>query len=162
LYFGISFPFILVYRSFVFLLRLKKYAWRTQITENLFLGGYYFFPWDFYFLSQNHIDIAINLCKELPPLEFLFLKQKVKYFHIPVWDTKSISEEQYLPLKEYLQKNPQKRILITCALGQSRSASLLCKLLHDVYGYSLKDALALVSLKRNISFSPVQKKFVGI
>jgi hypothetical protein len=45
-----SYVGIIPYRFIAQFLK-ARFHWRTQITDRIYLGGFYFFPWDFSYLK---------------------------------------------------------------------------------------------------------------
>lgn len=135
----------------------KRFAWRTQITDRIYLGGFYFFPWDFLYPRKNKITMILNLCAEFPTHALLLRCLGVKYFYIPTRDKSGVNRESYKKFLEYFQKSNEK-VLVNCAMGQSRSASVVWKLLIDCYHYTPEDAENFLKEKRHISLSKKQKE----
>jgi|APSaa5957512576_1039674.scaffolds.fasta_scaffold375607_1 protein-tyrosine phosphatase len=81
----------------------------------------------------------------------------VKYFYCPTFDTFPVKKDEYQIIKNYYQKNPQAKILVNCAMGQSRSASIVWKLLVDCHDLSGEEAEIFLQKKRKISLTEKQK-----
>ncbi|CAI4050150.1 tyrosine/serine/threonine protein phosphatase MSG5 SKDI_14G2690 [Saccharomyces kudriavzevii IFO 1802] len=89
-------------------------------------------------------DLVINVAKEIPNLESLIppeMARKVRYYHIEWTHTSKIvsdlSRLTHIMHTAYLQN---KKILVHCQCGVSRSASLIVAYIMRYYGLNLNDA----------------------
>lgn len=126
----------------------------THIIDNIYLGSVYNSV-DFDYLHNNNFGLIINLTTTSTPK----FNSYFNYLHCPIEDNNKESIKSFLnPIYNYIinyQNNPNninKKILIHCVMGASRSASVviyyLIKKYKDDFIYS--SALNYVYRKRPI------------
>ena len=122
----------------------------THIIDDIYLGN----ACDascFYKLKEYNITNIINSTKEIPN----YFESDFEYFKIDIYDVNSNSynNDIFNNTLDYiyrLQTEKNKKILIHCYMGSSRSATLVILYLMDRYEYTLEQALELVKSKRDI------------
>lgn len=128
-------------------------AHANEILPGLWLGDAHASQ-DADFFQRNNIGAVLNATKDLP------IKFNVEWMRIPVDD--NLKQEEinnmcaYLPhAASMIYKNymlDQKSILVHCAAGMQRSATIIAYFLHSYLGYSMQDAMALIVSKRPVAF----------
>jgi protein-tyrosine phosphatase len=110
------------------------------ITDNgntIWLGNYHS-ALDFNFLKNNNINVVINCTKEIPFIyELSDIPLHLETVRIPLYDTPNVEDNKmlYNHLKKTIEFlnlkffKEHKNILIHCAAGKSRSASVLAAFL---------------------------------
>jgi len=126
----------------------------SHIIDNIYLGSVYN-SIDYEYLDKNDYGLIINLTTTSNPKYY----NKFTYLHCPIEDNNNESIRPYLkPLYEYImeyEKKPEnrnKKILIHCVMGASRSASIVIYYLMNKYkdDYIYSTALNYVLQKRPI------------
>lgn len=106
------------------------------------------------FMRRNSIQAILNCTKDLP------VRFAVENMRIAVHDdlrTESVKRMcELLPhAGSFLYKNhvlDNRAVLVHCAAGIQRSATIAAYYLHTYFGYSMQDAIALVIAKRPVAF----------
>lgn len=100
-------------------------------------------------LEEHKIDAILNISQELPnfyPASYTYLRVSVK--DLPSGSLKTRFEECYQFIKRMQQAN--KRILIHCYAGASRSAAVTAYYLMREQHLSWQEAIDFLEQKRNI------------
>ncbi|CCU56296.1 protein tyrosine phosphatase 2 [Mythimna separata entomopoxvirus 'L'] len=127
----------------------------SQITNNIYLGGLGFYTTDIIknYLIENNIKSIITIW-DLKKLDIDKLNiNKEDYLYIHAYDLDEEEIIQYFDItynfiKEKIKQN--KKILIHCFAGVSRSASIVINYLITDNNISVEDAIKIVLKKRNI------------
>jgi protein-tyrosine phosphatase len=106
------------------------------------------------FFKRHGIGAVINATKDVP------IAFQVESMRIAVDDNLNGDEIkrmcQLLPhAASFLYKNhvlENKAVLVHCAAGVQRSATIVAYYLHTYFGYSMQDAIALILAKRPVAF----------
>lgn len=151
-----SYIAIVPYRAMTILLG-PRYRWQTEVKPTLYLGGFYFFPWDYDILEKERIGIMVNLCREFWPNANRLKKMNVAYYHFPTTDKAPVRTQDYEAILAIVKAHPETKIIVNCAMGQSRSASVVWKLLIDHWGYSPDEAEKYLKDVRLIQFTTSQR-----
>tara|TARA_R100001163_G_C5067592_1_gene206856 strand:+ start:541 stop:1317 length:777 start_codon:yes stop_codon:yes gene_type:complete len=109
----------------------------THIIDNLYLGSA-FNAADYTWLTNNHIDIVINVAPGISN----FYNDQFEYYNINVED---LAQASMLPHFEafynLVENNQDKKIFVHCFAGKSRSASLVLYYIIKKYGWSLEKSI---------------------
>ncbi len=124
------------------------------ITETLFLGDASDAR-DYRALRANKIKLIVNCAGELPnafPYEY-------RYIHLNLDDTAADRAKMRSELRRTRALGAIERavsagqgVLVHCAAGVSRSASVVVLWLHEVHGVPIANAVRFVQHKRPIAF----------
>jgi protein-tyrosine phosphatase len=115
---------------------------KSKIINNLYIGNYTTALYE-----SNDFDIVINCTNNIP----MFKDDQSKCIRIPIADTEDFNDDllHHLPsVTEIIHKNIDKKILVHCQQGSSRSASVVCAYLIRYYKMSVTDAVEYVKSKR--------------
>jgi hypothetical protein len=123
----------------------------TLIIDNIYLGSA-FNACDKEFIDDNKIGLIINIT---PDINNYFENNNIDYLTCKIYDNNlddinPFLEIAYSKINDYIDKMPEKKILIHCFMGASRSATILLYYLIKKYKYNLTDAITFVKNKRNI------------
>jgi protein-tyrosine phosphatase len=125
------------------------YSPPTYILDNLFLGSA-FNAANYAFLKDLDIDIIINITHEISnyyPTDFMYVQYKINDTDKTESDIIPYLEESYKFIKE---NNKDKKILVHCYMGASRSATIIIYYLMKEHKMTLEEALVLLKSKRYI------------
>ena len=102
----------------------------------------------FYRLKENNIEAIINATKEIPN----YFEDDFDYLKINIYDINSnqFNSETFKNVLNFIEKNKNKKILIHCYMGSSRSATLVLLYLMYKHKYDLESALEFIKNKRDI------------
>lgn len=117
-----------------------------RVDENIYIGNYIGAS-ELDYLRNNGITHVINTAAELP--NYHEKTTGIKYFNITLFDDSTPNGEKLLDLldpsfetiKNILKDNPRARILVHCAAGMSRSASIVMYYLMRRYSQTYDEAL---------------------
>ncbi len=136
------FPIGILYFPYHVLARLNVWAWTrnkpmaSMVAPNLYLGR---LPTRA-FLAQKQFAVAMDMCAELP-----YPKHQAQYHLFAVLDLTPVPKTICLAAAAQLERDlaAQKTILVSCALGYSRSATVvLAWLLFSRQATSAQEAMA--------------------
>ena len=129
----------------------NEYDTISQITDNIYLSN---IIGAHYIIHDNsnilNISCVINCTKTIPNY---FEKNNITYMRVPVDDTTMQNIEQYFDSTyNFIEKciSENKKILIHCYAGVSRSATILIAYLIRKNKWSLDNTIAFVKSKRSI------------
>lgn len=128
----------------------------TLIIDDLYLGSA-FNAGCYYTLMRYNIGLIINVTNEISN----YYPQYFQYKNIPIKDNNKDSIQPYLNniyenIVEYRNNNPNKKILIHCFMGASRSVSVMTfyimkKGMLDQKPINFDEALEIIKTKRDIA-----------
>jgi hypothetical protein len=122
----------------------------THIIDNIYLGSA-FNASDKYFLDNNSIGLIINVTPDISN----YYDDDIEYFNIKIYDNNLDSivpflNGSYSIINNFIRKYPNKKILIHCFMGASRSVSILLYYLIKKYDYTLDKAIRFIKKKREV------------
>lgn len=122
------------------------------ITEDLAVGNIYAGS-DLDLLLDYGIDVIVSSTPYIPLELDLYSKKGFSLLHIPLLDTPNQDIIQWFDIvNDFIQShhNDQRKVLVHCAAGISRSATLAASFLMQKYGWSMDHTLGFMQKKRNI------------
>jgi protein-tyrosine phosphatase len=123
---------------------------KSNIINEIYIGNYTTALYE-----SNEFDFVINCTTELQIPKF---KKDDNFFRVPVVDIDIDNDLmlKYLPeVTEIIHKNIDKRILVHCQQGSSRSATVVCAYLIRYRNFSLKLAIDYIKSKRPSTFHTI-------
>ena len=124
----------------------------SLITDNIYLGNAYNAR-DYYKLKEHNIGLIINCTKDIP--NYFEGEEDIEYERVDVQDVNGANILPYIKkvvpiIEKYIEKNPEKNILVHCFMGSSRSASIVIGYLMKKLNLRRRDALNLAKQKRDL------------
>ena len=125
----------------------------SHIKDNIYLGNAYASS-NYYILQENNIGLIVNVTEEIPNYYEDFT-QGFDYLQIKIRDQNDENlfdniEFTLSKINDYVQEHPEKKILIHCYMGSSRSASITCAYLIKYHNLNVKQSIELIKSKRDI------------
>ena len=123
----------------------------TPIIDNIYLGNACDASF-YYKLKNESIGLIINVTKEIPN----YFEEDFEYYNIKINDVNSETftdktfEDTLTKIEEYQNTHPDKKILIHCYMGSSRSATIVLAYLMKIHAMTLQESLKLLKKKRSI------------
>lgn len=122
----------------------------THIIDNIYLGNSVNAR-EYYSLKKLNIGLIVNITDEIPN----YFEGSFKYINVSIKDINGSKILNHLTpvteeINEFVKEYPDKKVLIHCFMGASRSASLLIAYLMRYHDFSLTEALNYIKDKREI------------
>lgn len=133
--------------------RIQKHAWFEQVTSQLWQGGAPTYDRDYDFILKNGIDAVLDVRAEREDDRLLFDNNGISYLKIPVLDVMVPAAEQLDEGTAFIRQQIEagNSILVHCAKGRGRSASMLAAYLMRYEGYTYEQAKELLVSKRALT-----------
>jgi protein-tyrosine phosphatase len=139
--------------------RIQRHNWFDRITPadrvpaELWLGGAPHYKRDYDFLMTNNIRAVINIRSERADDEAFYAAHDITHLRLLVPDVWVPDEEAITQGVDWMQQQAAagRSVLVHCAKGRGRSATILAAYLMREAGYSYEEARQLVKSKRKLS-----------
>ena len=122
--------------------KIQGHRWFDQITPQLWLGGAPHYPRDYQFLLDNGITAVLNIRAEREDNRQLYRQHDIRFMQLKVLDVTVPSEEMITEGVEFLRQQVAdgRSVLVHCAKGRGRSATILAAYLMKHEGMSFDKA----------------------
>ncbi len=122
--------------------KIQRHRWFDKITSQLWLGGAPHYPRDYQFLLENGITAVLNIRAEREDDVNHYRQHGINYLQLHVLDVTVPSEEIIEAGVDFLwqQVADGRTVLVHCAKGRGRSATILAAYLMRHEGMSFDEA----------------------
>lgn len=122
--------------------KIQRHRWFDQIAPQLWLGGAPHYPRDYQFLLDNGITAVLNIRAEREDDVVMYGTHGINYLQLKVLDVTVPSEEMIEAGVEFLHEQVEdgRVVLVHCAKGRGRSATILAGYLMKYEGMSFDKA----------------------
>lgn len=133
--------------------RILGHRWFDQIGSQLWLGGAPTYQRDYEFLFENGITAVVNIRAERDDDVAQYEARGISYLQLKVLDIMMPSFEMLDDGTEWIREQVQdgRVVLVHCAKGRGRSATLLAAYLMKYEGMSYAEARELLVSRRPLT-----------
>ena len=122
--------------------KIQGHRWFDKITPQLWLGGAPYYARDYQFLLDNNITAVLNIRAEREDNLALYKKHEINYKRLKVLDVTVPPAELIDVGVEFVRQQVEdgRSVLVHCAKGRGRSATILAAYLMRHEGMSFEEA----------------------
>jgi atypical dual specificity phosphatase len=132
--------------------RIQKNAWFDEVSPQLWLGGAPTYGRDYAFIKKVGITAVLNIRAERDDDREFYRQNGIDYLRLEVLDVKVPPPEEIEEGVAFIDKHVQEGdvVLIHCAKGRGRSATLLAAYLMKHGHMTYDQAIELLVSKRSL------------
>ena len=133
--------------------RIRGHAWFSQITTKLWLGGAPDFPQDYQFLLDHGISAVVNIRAEREDDIHFYHEHQIEYISYKIPDVAAPDPDTIDQAVQWMQHEiaAGRTVLVHCAKGRGRSATLAAAYLMADEGLTLEQAVKMLEEKRKLT-----------
>lgn len=139
--------------------RIQRHNWFDRITPadrvpaELWLGGAPHYPRDYDFLVKHNIRAVLNIRSERADDEDFYAAHAITHLRLLVPDVWVPDEQAITDGVDWMKQQvaDHRSVLVHCAKGRGRSATILAAYLMREAGYSYDEAKTLLKSRRKLS-----------
>lgn len=141
---------------------LLHHEWFSQITPRLWMGGAPTYPRDYDFIRRNGITAVVNIRAERRDETAFYDRHGITHVQYHVPDTAVPDAKVITAAVDWIQRqiDDGRTVLVHCAKGRGRSATLVAAYLMRTDGMSFEQARDLLRSRRSLSKLEEQHRVV--
>jgi atypical dual specificity phosphatase len=132
--------------------RIQGHPWFQPIDTQLWMGGAPTYERDYDFLLEHEINAVVDVRAERIDDLALFKRYGIAYIKLPVLDVMVPPPEMLDEGTEFMERHIQSgdKVLVHCAKGRGRSATMVAAYLMRYRGFSYDQARELMIERRSL------------